>query len=84
MEFRVWSADYYYLRTKQEREDFLDEYGKKLKPYNLRIKKVNETYKAYIDINSFDDVIKLSNLNKNGIVISTKQSEIILYDDWFE
>ena len=84
MEFRVWSAEYYHLRTKQEREDFLDEYGKKLKPYNLRIKKVNETYTAYIDTDSFDDVIKLSNLNKNGIVISTKQSEIILYDDWIE
>lgn len=81
MEFRVWSAEYYHLRTKQEREDFLDEYGKKLKPYNLRIKDDN---KAYIDVNSFDDVIKLSNLNKNGIVISTKQSEIILYDDWIE
>ena len=80
MEFRVWSADLYSLRTKKEREDFLDEYGKKLKPYNLRFK----GDKAYIDVNSFDDVIKLSNLNKNGIVISVKLSEIILYDDWIE
>ena len=78
--------DYDYEAKKDE---FLDEYGRKLEKYNLQFLPVdpldeypNAKRRATIDINSLEELNELSEIAFQGIIVTG--NEITIYDGYNE
>jgi hypothetical protein len=63
-------------RAKLARDSFVGSYGEFLKPYDL---KFNNEGAPTIDVNSVKDMLDISKIISNGIVIS--DNTITIYDD---
>jgi hypothetical protein len=82
MRFEINCAEYWGVI------DFLEKYKKLLKDFNLEIDPYDEHTKyeasAYIIINSLEELIELSKVVDNELVVDAKQMKITIYDYWLE